>query len=182
MVADMARPEFAAEMAAAREAYHVAEAARQAPDRARRLCLRNLGRPARVALVGCGKSKAAEARPAAELYTGPLFQAARRYAVATCDDWLILSAKHGVVLPDDVIAPYELALTSMRLDERAMWGRHAASAIAYRYREVSVCFIGLAGEPYLDAVDGRLDGVLERPLEGLQVGERLRWFNEQRTA
>jgi hypothetical protein len=180
MISDMARPEYAAEMIAAREAYERAEALRLAPDRARRIALQNLGRPARIALVGCGKLKAASARPAVDLYIGPLFQAARRYALTSCDDWLILSAKHGIVLPDDVIAPYDLSITSLRLNERTMWGRHAGHEIADRYRGVSVCFIGLAGKPYLDAVTDSLHADIERPLEGLQVGERLRWFSLQK--
>ena len=71
---------------------------------------------ARVIVVACGSAKANQTRPAAELYTGSLFRAARRAAEADGRGWLICSAEHGLVPPTQVLDPYERALTDTPAD------------------------------------------------------------------
>lgn len=36
------------------------------------------------------------------------------WAIAHCDQWAILSAKHGLIDPDKVIEPYDVTLSTMR--------------------------------------------------------------------
>jgi len=69
-------------------------------------------------LVGCGARKLAHAAPAKDLYTGPLFRAARAYAEAHADAWYVLSAKYGLVHPDRVIEPYNVYLPKLNAVER----------------------------------------------------------------
>jgi hypothetical protein len=64
-----------------------------------------------IAIVGCGSAKRDEAVPAKALYTSTYFGLKRAYAIQHCDDWRILSAKHHLVHPNDVIAPYDASLT-----------------------------------------------------------------------
>lgn len=47
---------------------------------------------ARVCIVGCGASKAAAPREARDLYTGPLFRAARAHVERLGYPWWVLSA------------------------------------------------------------------------------------------
>lgn len=69
------------------------------------------GWPLHIALVGCGKSKLPHPAPARLLYIGSLFKAARRYVEdAGYDAWWILSARHGLVHPDEITEPYEATL------------------------------------------------------------------------
>lgn len=76
----------------------------------------------RIALVSRVKSKRAAASPARELYTSQLFRGLRAYAEAHADARHILSAEHGVLRPDDVIAPYERTLTMMPKRDRVARG------------------------------------------------------------
>jgi hypothetical protein len=74
-----------------------------------------------VFVVPCGAAKAAQAAPACELYTSPTFRhylnAARAEAAATTRDLgvdakvMILSALHGLVELDTVLAPYDVTIT-----------------------------------------------------------------------
>jgi hypothetical protein len=66
----------------------------------------------RVALVSCVKSKRSAPTPACDLYTSPLFRHLRGYAEANADTWYILSAGHGLLRPDQVVAPYERTLNN----------------------------------------------------------------------
>jgi hypothetical protein len=68
-------------------------------------------------VVACGADKGSAAAPARELYTSPNFRhmlaAAEAEAVATERDTntpaavLILSARYGLVAPEEVLAPYD---------------------------------------------------------------------------
>lgn len=153
--------------------FHRNEAIKARAEEARLESLR--GRVVRVALVGCGKAKTATGREARNLYTGPLFRAARHFAELQCDDWVILSALHGVVLPDDSIDPYDRAFTKMRNDERSAWGDRVSAYLRDRYRGLAVTYVGLAGEDYLSELSV---GPIARPLEGMGIGERIRYLRK----
>lgn len=76
-----------------------------------------------IALVACGKAKLDRAAPARDLYIGNLFRAARAHVeAASYDTWYILSAKHHLVHPDTVIAPYDYRLPK-RASVREAWAR-----------------------------------------------------------
>jgi hypothetical protein len=57
-----------------------------------------------VILLGCVKSKLDNRAKARDLYCSPLWRGRRAYAEASGLPWLILSAKHGLVEPDSVLA------------------------------------------------------------------------------
>lgn len=137
---------------------------------------RGRGRTLRVGLVGCGKSKLSTAAPARDLYTGPLFRAARAYAEQTCDEWLVLSALYGVLTPDEVIEPYDLTLAQLRESEYATWALQVVSALRAHYDGLAVQFVGLAGQAYLEPVDGVFP--LESPLVGLGLGARIKFLRD----
>lgn len=79
------------------------------------------GRRLVVGLVGCVKSKLSRPAPAQELYTSALFEGRRRWVEQTCDRWFILSALHGLVHPDEVLEPYDQALSSASSRARLAW-------------------------------------------------------------
>lgn len=136
---------------------------------------------ARIALVSCVKSKRSTATRAADLYTSPLFRGLREYAERVSDEWYILSAEHGLVHPDRVLAPYERTLNSMRKAERQAWAENVRSRLlevlppgadvvilaGARYREGLIPFLELKGFP------------VSVPLEGLSFGRQLQWLAAQ---
>ena len=60
----------------------------------------------KLCLLSCVSSKANQPLPACDLYTSALFIKARAYAQSLGCPWFILSAEHGLVHPDKVIALY----------------------------------------------------------------------------
>jgi uncharacterized protein DUF6884 len=76
----------------------------------------------RVGLVGCVKSKRGFATSAADLYMSPLFRGRRHWVEVSCSSWYILSAKHGLVVPSEVLDPYDDTLTTKGSNERRAWG------------------------------------------------------------
>lgn len=131
----------------------------------------------RFALVSCGKLKLATPAPAKELYRSTLFKKARAFAEAHYDGWFILSARHGALRPDTLVAPYEEKLSPGRAED---WATQVVEALGRQLPPGSrIDFFG--GGAYDGVARGleKLGHPVHRPLEGLQVGERLRWYKQR---
>ena len=74
-----------------------------------------------VFLISCGRRKQSSAVPAKELYVSPRFKRTRASVEATGCPWFIISAKHGLLDPDEVICPYDETLKGKPLDECKAW-------------------------------------------------------------
>ena len=120
---------------------------------------------AAVVLVACGKAKAPEPRQAAELYTGQLTQARIAWARRFHRLDGILSAKHGLLDPSEIVAPYDLTLYDLPMAERRAWARATAAEIERRWPDAPRLVL-LAGEPY-GLVEDYLPGWhVQRPRHG----------------
>lgn len=74
-----------------------------------------------VGLVGCVKTKLERPARASELYTSALLRGRRQAVEASCDRWFILSALHGLLSPDQIVDPYDLAMKDLPRQERRGW-------------------------------------------------------------
>ena len=76
-----------------------------------------------VVLVGCvkGKLEWASRVPAKDLYVSPLWRSRRIYAERSGLPWYILSAKYGLLDPDDRIQWYDLSLGDLPAAQRRAW-------------------------------------------------------------
>ncbi len=79
----------------------------------------------RIIFVGCGRTKGTTPQPARDLYTGQLTRARAAYAdrcrEANGIDWWIVSAKYGLVTPNQILRPYDLMLHELPKVEQAAW-------------------------------------------------------------
>lgn len=105
-----------------------------------------------VCFVSCGKLKARASMPCHQLYIGTPFKKAYRYAVANFDAVAILSAKHGLLHPDVVIAPYDETLNNMTKPDRARWAAKVAAQIWKRYPPDEWDYTYLAGKVYTEGL------------------------------
>jgi hypothetical protein len=138
----------------------------------------------RVALVSCVKSKQPLPAPAKDLYTSPLFRSLRRYAEHNADRWFILSAEHGLVDPEQVLAPYEKTLNNARKDERAAWARRVQTRLEAVLPPGAEVII-LAGERYREYLVPFLKSrghEVSVPLEGMPFGKQLQYLTAQNPA
>src|SRR5262249_29901467 len=74
-----------------------------------------------VVLVSCVKSKRSKTSPARALYTSAWFTKVRGLVEASGARWFVLSAKYGLVAPDEPIAPYDFTLNDCGVAERKEW-------------------------------------------------------------
>ena len=134
-------------------------------------------RPFPLAVLACSATKGSVACAARDLYSGDLFRAGRQLAEMVADNYVILSAQHGVVEPDQVLEPYDMRLDAMSQRARVAWGAEAALCLA---RHIDSARRGpvlwLAGIDYWKplekwfVVDARQ--TYKAPLRGLGIGEQ----------
>lgn len=133
-----------------------------------------------VVLVGCVKTKRDHEAPAKDPYVSDYFRKMRAYAEATGRPWFILSAEHGLVAPDDVLAPYNRYLPDTSRAYRREWGRRVASQLEQSIGGLCGQVIEVhAGAAYVDAVEKALRDlgvIVSGPLKGLSFGRRLSWY------
>ncbi len=133
---------------------------------------------AKIGLVSCVAKKQGSPSRAEDLYTSALFQNAKAFVQQECQRRFILSAKHGLVRPTKVVAPYEETLNRMPAHERRAW----ASRVWREFQPLLQAgdeIIILAGAryrrdlvPYLE----RSGFLVQVPLEGKRIGEQLQWL------
>lgn len=162
--------------------------------------LAQLGRPIRVALVGCCKEKRQDQHeivggdgktylmdtpmPARDLYLSPLFKAALQHAERTADLTIILSAFYEAIHPNTHITNYDRTLKDGSYSAyRAFLKLRDYLPTGLPFPEVEVTV--LCGHDYSDGVYVAMSrsGMMvltawREPLKHLGVGDRLGWFKK----
>ncbi|MBN1887238.1 MAG: hypothetical protein JW850_04590 [Thermoflexales bacterium] len=142
-----------------------------------------------IALVGCSARKLDHPAPALDLYQGVLFKAARAWAERNADGWFVLSAKHGLIGPGQMIEPYDQTLNRMSAAARREWAERvyqrmwAMSVVASVMSFTCITWVFLAGQAYcapillFTKVDvGQMHIAFETPLAHLGIGQQIRWL------
>lgn len=141
-------------------------------------------------LIGCGALKAESATEAKNLYIGPLFTDRRQYAESSgATGWYILSGLHGLLEPEQVLAPYDFDLRRETLFRRRLWGRDVLEQLEQRLPKshwdkwrVEIH----AGAPYAEALLHAYHQQAIRfvslrwPVKGLSQGAQRAFYQQQR--
>ena len=123
-----------------------------------------------IGFVSCVSQKRDRPCAAQDMYISPLFKKSRHLIELRTSRLFILSAKYGLLVPTQVIEPYEVTLKNMKrqqIDDWAALVRHQVQAIAYDHD-----LVVLAGSLYLRAFEGVSNKVIT-PLGRLPIGKRL---------
>ena len=131
-----------------------------------------------IFLVSCVAEKHDRPMAARDLYCSDLFEKARNFVERQGGRWFILSAKYGLVPPEEVIEPYNETLKDKTADERHRWANEVVQELKpHCPRGTTVVF--LAGERYREFLVSALREFgtsIEIPMEGLRIGEQLSWL------
>jgi hypothetical protein len=85
-----------------------------------------------VLLVASAGEVAAAPTTAADLFRSPGFTRARLLAEASGTPWFVLSAKHGLLDPADVVGPFDLQLGERTSAYRSAWGEWVVAQLGER--------------------------------------------------
>ena len=127
---------------------------------------------ARIALISCTSSKKDYACQAKELYSeSATFRLEYELANILAEEIYILSAKHGIVAKDTVLAPYDYTLMHKSKDIKTQWSSKVLSQMREMFSIEEDEFIILAGNDYCEYL---LPSIKKYwlPLKGKRQGER----------
>lgn len=98
----------------------------------------------------------------------------------------MISAAYGLIRSDDQLAPYDLSMNSLTVDQRHKWARDVAAqldALRLFHDAETLDVVLLAGESYATWVPIVSDWcTVSQPLRGMQIGQRLQWLNSKMKA
>lgn len=118
------------------------------------------------------------------MYCGPLYRLALEYAKATCDDYRILSAKHGLLEPDTITEPYELFPDSQRRNDSAYKSFISSNQIFKEMLITQLAELGIRHRLiYLcNSYFARLGPSGEWPIKGMDIFRQRQFYRLQREA
>jgi len=153
-------------------------------------------------IVGCGSAKRdrelvpgklrVKRYPAKDLYTSTYFKKKREYAETVGDQWMILSALHGLIPPGEKIKPYNVSIDDLdddRLDNLAhRVGMTLIEWVSWEQQKNNVVeeIVVLAGRKYVEplrereAFDAGIEPRVTFPLQQNDlggIGEQMGWLN-----
>ena len=137
-----------------------------------------------LGLISCTKSKKDYPCEASEMYSASdLFRKAYSYAIKNYDFVTILSAKYGLLFPDDKIEPYNLTLNNMNASKRKEWAGKVFTQMKNRLKLEDFAKVFFhAGKKYREYLIPKLENLgirCEVPLEHLGIGEQMAWYSKQ---
>ena len=137
-----------------------------------------------IGLVGCVKMKREHSAAAQDLYISPLFKGRRRAVEARTSRWFVLSAKYGLVRPDQTIEPYDRALTDLPPDARRDWSFKVFDSLRTELGDLNEYRFEIhAGHAYFGyGLEGALTAAhagVSIPTRGLAQGRQLRFYAGQ---
>ncbi|MBT2548955.1 DUF6884 domain-containing protein [Arthrobacter sp. ISL-65] len=117
------------------------------------------------------------------MYVSQLFKKASACAELTCDRWYILSAKHGLIYPDQVIEPYDVRLTGSLVSPAIrQWVDMVRGQLDQELAgSQDIALIALAGRQYRTALEGS-PWPYQVPMQGLGIGKQLGWLTAKLAA
>jgi hypothetical protein len=94
------------------------------------------------------------------------------------DSIFILSAKYGLLRPEQEIDPYDVTLKDMSSRQAKEWAAGVLEQLGHEADLRSDHFIFLAGEKYRKYLTPRIRS-FEVPMTGLRVGEQLQYLSRR---
>ena len=137
-----------------------------------------------LGLISCTKSKQDYTCSAGEMYQpSPLFSKAYSYARKNYNQIGILSAKYGLLMPEEMIDPYELTLKSMGRRRKHDWAIRVFNQLDEKIglEKIKTVYFhaGVDYRLFLIPLMNQFGITCEIPLMGLSFGKQLQWYNQE---
>ncbi len=138
-----------------------------------------------IIVVGCGRKKKRSVAQARTLYVSDRFRTCRAVAETLSAQYLILSARHGLIAPETTLDPYELDLGALSEESKRSW---ADSALDYLYRTnkgapITLLAAGTYGESIMEGNAHRTELLpISAPLANIDTRHHQDWLNQSASA
>jgi hypothetical protein len=133
-----------------------------------------------MVLIACGKNKRPVRSAAKDLYIGELFKKTRALVEKQNQQFRILSALHGLVIPEQELEPYDYTLNGQSKSVKREWAAAVAEHLTIQC-PLEWRYVIYAGRDYREFLVPLLQSAgfeIEIPLEGLEIGEQLSFLKK----
>lgn len=132
-----------------------------------------------IVLIACSKQKQAKPAPARDLYSSPLFRKSLAHAESLGADAIyVLSAKHGLLSADQIVAPYDETLSAMSRHDTRAWSQRVLAQLTAVCDVKQDRIIFLAGKTYRQDLLVHMTN-FEVPMKGLGIGQQLQFLTRK---
>jgi hypothetical protein len=133
-----------------------------------------------IVLLMCGRNKLCKRAKAKDLYTSPRFQKSIEYAKILTDysNIYVLSAKHGLLGLEQKIAPYNISIYEMSLQEKKAWADMVIKSLSNISNLKEDKYIFLTDDDYNKELLPFLSNI-ELPLKNIPQEEHITIFNDK---
>lgn len=129
----------------------------------------------KVAIIACSSTKHPKHNVEAQnLYAGWTFESFKKLAQKE-ERWYIVSAKYGLLRPNDKISVYDFMINQMTKTERILWGKKVIISLASECDLANDTFILYCPESYHKHFASYLKNK-ETPVKGLGIGEQRQYL------
>ena len=137
----------------------------------------------RIGLVVAPAKQRAGIMRASDSYSrSPLFRRACEYCQRSRDEWHILSARHGLLAPHQVVGADELTWSILSPLERREWALRTATQLVARCERSGeeIVYVLYGPRQYARLLLRAAPSLrFELPLAGMTARERAHWFDER---
>ena len=136
--------------------------------------------PITFVLISCSKTKLSTPAIARGLYTGQLFRKAVAWAERHNYKWFVVSALHGLLSPNEQVAPYNFTIKELRKREREGWAHRTVAAQLTKYASPGSHSILILPQLYRMDIQAELTraGIThENPVAGLGIAQQMHWLD-----
>jgi cytoplasmic iron level regulating protein YaaA (DUF328/UPF0246 family) len=130
-----------------------------------------------VSFISCVKEKRKGKYKAKDLYISDFFKKSLKYCLNTHDKVYILSAKYGLLDLEDMIEDYDMTLNDFSKSQRIEWSDKVYEQVQPRIDDNDTLYF-YVGQNYREFLLPLLKNTFHIPLEGLGIGQQLKFFKE----
>ncbi|WP_085523057.1 DUF6884 domain-containing protein [Tuberibacillus sp. Marseille-P3662] len=135
----------------------------------------------KIGLLATSRKKQSKPDRVIDFYSSPLFKKSAEYALLNYDRFYFYNAKDGLLLPDQMMSPYDVSIKTFRVEEKRLWAEKVVHQL-HQYEIPGTIDLYLHGgqvyRRYLQPQLHRYGYTFEVPLEGLGIGQQLKWYDE----
>ena len=132
-----------------------------------------------IVFISCVKTKLPYEEMAKNLYCSNYFKTCYKYAQFLNPAHIyILSAKYGLLEPEDVICPYEMTLNNFSLEQKKEWAKFVKAQMKDKNIDFNQKAIFLCGNNYSVFLKQAFVEY-ETPLCNMGFGKQIKYMNEQ---
>ncbi|MFC7393578.1 DUF6884 domain-containing protein [Scopulibacillus cellulosilyticus] len=135
----------------------------------------------KIGLLATARKKSNTPDKVIDFYKSPLFIKSVQYAQNHYDRFYFYNAKDGLLLPDQIMSPYDVSIKTFTIQEKKRWGQKVIKAfLTYESPQDKLIFLhgGQVYRKFLEPELRKQGYIFEVPLKGLGIGKQLKWYEQ----